>query len=175
MSQKRLPLKLEPQRTLRYYYLKFIRLNGEPVEIARGVGIGLFIGITPTIPLHTVLILFFTLVSRSSKIAGLLASVVVSNPLTIPPTYYFSWKLGAWLTGTHISWPHIKSVMNMVLSDAGFVERMTAVAHLGSEALVTLLLGGFLLALPTGVAGYFLTYRFFDAIQRKKRQKHILR
>ncbi|MFC1512862.1 DUF2062 domain-containing protein [Thermodesulfobacteriota bacterium] len=166
---------MQAQRTFRYYYLKFIRLNGEPVELARGVGIGLFIGITPTIPLHTVLILLVTLISRSSKIAGLLSSFAVSNILTIPPTYYLSWKVGAWLTGTRITWAHIRTVMDLVLSDAGFMERMTAVAHLGREALVTLLLGGFLLALPVGVIGYFFSYRFFAAIQRKKRQKHILR
>lgn len=168
-------MKLEPHRTYRYYYLKFIRLKGEPAEIARGVGLGLFIGITPTIPLHTVLILFATLVSRSSKIAGLLASVAVSNPLTIPPTYYFSWKVGAWLTGTSISWQQIKSVMEMVLSDMGFVERMTALSHLGREALLTLLLGGCVFALPVGLIGYVLSFRFFAALQRKKRQKHILR
>ncbi len=168
-------MKLEPQRTYRYYYLKFVRLKGEPAELARGVGLGLFVGITPTIPLHTVLILFVTFVTRSSKIAGLLASVAVSNPLTIPPTYYLSWRVGAWLTGTHISWEHIKSVMELVLSDAGFMESMTAVIHLGREALLTLLLGGFILALPVGLMGYFLSHRFFDAIQRKKRQKHILR
>lgn len=168
-------MKLEPQRTYRYYYLKFVRLKGEPAELARGVGLGLFIGITPTIPLHTVLILFVTLVTRSSKIAGLLASVAISNPLTIPPTYYLSWRVGAWLTGTHISWEHIKSVMELVLSDAGFMVSMTALIHLGREALVTLLLGGFILALPVGLMGYFLSHRFFDAIQRKKRQKHILR
>ena len=168
-------MKLDPQRTIRYYYLKFIRLNGEPVEIARGIGIGVFIGITPTIPLHTLLILFFTLISRSSKIAGLLVAFLVSNPLTIPPTYFVSWRLGAWLTQTHITWPHIRSVMNFVLSDAGFMDRMDAIMHLGSEALVTLLLGGFILAVPSGLAGYFLSYRFFKTIQRKKRQKHILR
>ena len=83
--------------------------------------------------------------------------------------------MGAWLTGTRITWAHIRTVMDLVLSDAGFMERMTAVAHLGREALVTLLLGGFLLALPVGVIGYFFSYRFFAAIQRKKRQKHILR
>jgi len=168
-------LKLAPQRTLRYYYLKFVRLQGEPAEIARGVGLGIFIGITPTIPLHTVLILFCTLVSRSSKIAGLLASVAVSNPLTIPPTYFLSWKLGVLVTGTDISWVDIKSAIDLVLSDAGFMDRMAAVAQLGREALVTLLLGGFVFALPFGLAGYFLSYRFFAAIERKRRQKHILR
>ncbi len=168
-------MKLAPRRTVRYYYLRFVRLRGEPSEIARGVGIGLFVGLTPTIPLHTVFILFLTLVSRSSKLAGLLASVVVSNPLTIPPTYYLSWRVGEGLTGTDISWATIKSVMELVLSDAGFVERLTAVMQLGREALVTLLLGGFVLALPFAVAGYFLSYRFFADLESKRRLKHILR
>ncbi|MDH4321383.1 MAG: DUF2062 domain-containing protein [Desulfobulbaceae bacterium] len=166
---------MAPQRTLRYYYLRVIRLRGEPSELARGVGIGMFIGITPTIPLHTVLILLFTIISRGSKIAGLLASVVVSNPLTIPPTYYLSWRVGEGLTGTAISWANVKSVMELVLSDAGFMERLAAVMHLGREALVTLLLGGFVLALPFGVAGYFLSYRFFANLESKRRLKHILR
>lgn len=121
------------------------------------------------------LILLATLVSRSSKIAGLLASVVISNPLTILPTYYFSWKVGRWLTGTSISWSQIKSVIELVLSDAGFMERMSAIAHLGREALFTLLLGGFVFALPARPCRVSLSYRFFVALQRKKRQKHILR
>lgn len=166
-------MKLEPRRTFRYFYLKLVRLKGEPVELARGVGIGLFIGITPTIPLHTVLILFITLLSRSSKIAGILASIAISNPLTIPPTYYLSWKIGAWFTRTHISWSRIKSVMEFVLSDAGFMERMSAMAHLSSEALVTIMLGGFILALPVGIAGYFVSYRFFEAIRQRKLKKSL--
>jgi len=39
--------KIEPQRTARYYYLKFIRLKGDPAMLARGVAVGVFIGITP--------------------------------------------------------------------------------------------------------------------------------
>ena len=168
-------MKLGPHRTARYYYLKFVRLQGEPSMLARGVGIGLFIGVTPTIPLHTVLILLIAFLTRSSKVAGLLTSVVISNPLTIPPLYLLSWRLGAWLTRTRISWLRIKEVMEMALSDAGFGERVAAVFHLGREALLTLMLGGFLIALPVGLAGYFLSYRFFATIQKKRREKQILK
>lgn len=168
-------MKLQPQRTVRYYYLKFIRLKGDPDVLARGVAIGLFIGVTPTIPLHTVLILLITLVTRSSKIAGLLTSLIISNPLTIPPTYYFSWKVGAWLTRTDISWLRIKEVLDLVVSDAAFMARVASVAHLGREALVTLMLGGFVMALPCGLVGYVAAHRFFVTVQKKRRERHILR
>ena len=38
--------KIQPQRAARYYYLRFIRLQGDPHTLARGVAIGLFIGVT---------------------------------------------------------------------------------------------------------------------------------
>ena len=34
---------------------------------------------------------------RGSKVAALIASVMVSNPLTFFPQYYFSWQIGNWL------------------------------------------------------------------------------
>ena len=38
----------------KYYYLKFIRLKGDPRSLALGTAIGVFVGLTPTIPLHTI-------------------------------------------------------------------------------------------------------------------------
>lgn len=168
-------MKLEPQRTARYYYLRFVRLKGDPGVLARGVAIGLFIGITPTIPLHTILILLLAFVTRSSKVAGLLTSLAISNPLTIPPTYYLCWRVGAWVTRTDISWLRIKEVLEQVLSDAAFMERMAALAHLGREAMVTLMLGGFLLALPAAMAGYVVAFRFFATVRRKRQERQGLR
>ncbi|MBW2465955.1 MAG: DUF2062 domain-containing protein, partial [Deltaproteobacteria bacterium] len=97
-------MKLEPRRAARYYYLRFIRLRGEPSVLARGIAVGTFIGITPTIPFHTILALLFSFILRGSKVAALLASVLVSNPLTFFPQYYFSWKIGNWFTPGNHSW-----------------------------------------------------------------------
>ena len=74
-------MKIEPQRTIRYYYLKFIRLKGDPSSLARGVAVGTFIGITPTIPFHTVMTLALAFLLRGSKVAALLATVIVSRDL----------------------------------------------------------------------------------------------
>ncbi|MBU0960183.1 MAG: DUF2062 domain-containing protein, partial [Proteobacteria bacterium] len=35
------------KRTSRYYYLKFVRLKGDPQSLAGGTAIGTFFGITP--------------------------------------------------------------------------------------------------------------------------------
>ena len=52
-------MKIDLQRTFKFYYLKFVRLQGAPSVLARGVAVGTFIAVTPTIPFHVVLALFF--------------------------------------------------------------------------------------------------------------------
>ncbi|MEA1867995.1 MAG: DUF2062 domain-containing protein, partial [Thermodesulfobacteriota bacterium] len=44
-----------PGRTVRYQWLRLVRLRGDPFVLARGIAIGTFIGLTPTIPFHTIL------------------------------------------------------------------------------------------------------------------------
>ena len=85
-------------RTIKYYALKFKRLRGDPHSLALGTAIGIFIGISPTIPLHTVAIIGAALLLRASTIAALISASVVSNPLTMVPQYYLCWliKTGRW-------------------------------------------------------------------------------
>jgi uncharacterized protein (DUF2062 family) len=85
-------MKFQPGRTAKYYYLRFLRLRGKPGELARGVAIGIFVGITPTIPFHTILALILAMILRGSKIAALLATVLVSNPLTFVSQKYYLGK-----------------------------------------------------------------------------------
>ena len=66
-------------RALRYRLHRFKRLQGSIHSLSLGAAIGAAIGITPTIPLHSVLILAATLACRSNPIAGILAATVVSN------------------------------------------------------------------------------------------------
>ncbi len=164
--------KFDPRRTIRYFYLRFLRLRGCPRELARGVAMGVFVGITPTIPLHTVLVLLFTMIGRGSKIAGLLASVAVSNPLTFVPQYYFSWYLGTHLTPYDQSWERIRDTLTLLLApETGFREALSTVGSLGSETIVTMVVGGSVLALPFTVAAYFLAFRFFLMLQEKRERR----
>ena len=156
------------QRTARYYFLRLKRLRGNPGALARGAALGVFIGITPTIPLHTVSIIALSFPLRASKISGLLASVLVSNPLTIPPAYYFSWLIGDRLLPGVLTWEKFDSLMESISSGAGFMVTIDQIGSLGLDTLSVLLLGGCLLALPFTVASYFLSLNFFRIVDKRR-------
>lgn len=159
------------KRFFRYYYLRFIRLQGDPKEIARGVALGVFIGITPTIPLHTILILAIALLLRAGKIAGLLASCVVSNPFTFFFQYYFSWRIGTLLLPYDLSWERIQTVMDVVSGHGSFMNSMDALGKLGTEAILVMLTGGIILALPFAIICYFISLSYFSSLRREKKER----
>jgi uncharacterized protein (DUF2062 family) len=166
-------VKLDLRRTIRYYYLRFIRLRGTPHSLALGTAVGAAIAITPTLPLHTVTIIPITLLLRVSTIAALIAGAIVSNPLTFAAQYYLSWRIGDMILPHRLTWERLQQVLAMV-KEAGFMEGIKILRHLSVDALQVMLTGGIILAVPLGIATYFLSYRFFDHIQEKRRQKHLL-
>jgi uncharacterized protein len=165
---------MNPKRTFRYYYLKLTRLKGDPQSLASGTAIGIFIGLTPTIPLHTVSALLVTFLTRTSTIAALLATLVVCNPFTYVPQYYFSLVIGNILTPYDINWQRTEIVLDLLLSKSGFSESIDALTGVGYEAIIVLLVGGAVFALPFSIAGYFLSLRLFICVRDKKDKKHIL-
>ena len=168
-------MKFQPLRATKYYYLRFIRLRGQPSVLARGVAAGTFIGITPTIPFHTILALTLAYIIRGSKIAALLATVLFSNPLTFFLQYYLSFRIGKWLTPSNISWEKMTELMEALSSGAHFKESFVALGHMGLEALIVILIGGSILAIPFTVAMYVLSFLFFRSLQQKRRERHILK
>ena len=159
---------------LRYYYLKFLRLKGDPQSLAWGTAIGTFLGITPTIPFHTISVLVITFLTRTSTIAALLATLLTCNPITYVPQYYFSTIIGNYVTPYELSWNRIKHVLDILMAKPGFTESLETLSSLGYEAAIVLLVGGCILALPFAVISYFLSLKFFIAIKEKRREKQIL-
>jgi uncharacterized protein (DUF2062 family) len=165
---------MNPKRTFRYYYLKFMRLKGDPQSLAWGTAFGTFLGLLPIIPLHTISVLFVTFVTRTSTIAGVLATLVVCNPLTYVPQYYFSIVIGNMITPYNFTWERMKEVLDILLSKPGLMESMQALGGIGYEAIVVLVVGGSVLALPFSVASYFLSLQLFTRIREKRRKKQLL-
>jgi len=161
-------------RTGKYYYLRLLRLKGTPHSLALGAAIGVFVGITPTIPLHTVIIIVLTLLTRSSLLAGIIVSWLVCNPLTYIPQYYLSLVIGNLVTPYNLDWQRIKTVLDTLLSNASIGERISTLGTFGYEAVIVLVIGGCLLALPFGVASYYLVYYLIVSFRKKKREKRIL-
>ena len=168
-------MKIEPLRTIRYYYLKFIRLKGDPSSLARGVAVGTFIGVTPTIPFHVILALTFSLLFRGSKVAAVLATFVVSNPVTFLPQYYLSWQIGNWLLPGKHSWKELSELITLIVNGAGFNEILVAFTHVSINSLSVLIGGGIVLAIPITVIFYCLSYLLFSTIRKKRLEKKVLK
>jgi uncharacterized protein (DUF2062 family) len=167
-------MKFQPRRFIRYYYLKFLRLKGDPNSIAKGIAVGTFTGITPIIPFHTIAILTITPIVRGNILAAFLASFASCNPLTYFPQYYFSWVVGNWLTPKDLSWERIAQVMDIVFSDAGYQEIFREFSILGADTVIVLAIGGPIIAAPFAIASYIFSLKFFTSLQEKRRKKHVL-
>lgn len=166
-------MKFNISRTIQYYFIRFKRLQGDPVSLALGCAVGVLIGISPTLPLHTVLIIGITLLFRISTIAGLITATVVSNPLTFVPQYYLCWLVGNWVLPGKLSWQGMQEELNLLMR-SGFGESLKSISVLGIDAILVMLTGGFITGIPLAVATYFLTVHFFIKIQEKRKKKHLL-
>ena len=166
-------MRFNPLRTIKYFALRFMRLRGSPYSLAMGAAIGVFIGISPTVPLHTVVIIGITLLMRVSTISAIIAGAVVCNPLTMAPQYYLCWKVGDMLLPNRLTWDRIQEVL-VILKDSGFMESLRSISHLSTDAIAVMLTGGTVIGLPLAVLCYFLAFRLFVRMREKRRQKHLL-
>ena len=163
---------ISPGRTVRYQWLRLVRLKGDPFVLARGIAIGTFIGLTPTIPFHTILIIFLCAVGRGHLVAGLVVSFLVSNPLTIPLQYYISWKVGVILTGSSLSWEHVKYLMGLA-RDVGMIEAVKLIYVNSFRSMLSVLLGGIVFSLPFAITSYFSALYLYIRRQKKRMNRLI--
>lgn len=144
------------KKRFKTFYDRFISLRGEPRVIAAGMAIGVFIGVTPTIPFHTAIILAIGLMFRQHIAAAYLGSWIVSNPLTIPVFYLSQYELGRFVLGMER--------FHFALSDYSW----RAIMALGWEVIVPLLAGGLIMAPFFAVSAYFITRHLLLAIRKGK-------
>ena len=127
------------------FYNRFLSLNGKPEEIARAVTLGVFIGVTPTIPLHTALVMVSCLIFRQNITAAMLGATIISNPLTIPFLYLAAYELGVLVLGLGAN--------PFVLADYD----VRSILEIGWHILSPLMVGGVILAVLFTVPTYFIT------------------
>ena len=124
---------------------RFVRLRGLPEEIARGMALGIFIGMTPTMGLQMPIALVCAWVLKQNRIAAVLG-VWITNPATAPFIYGLEYEVGRRLMG---------------LDYVGFPAELTleSVRQTGWEILAPLWLGGILAGLLLAPVAYWVTLR----------------
>jgi len=135
-----------------------LALDDSPHAIALGVAIGVFVGLTPTVGIQTVLILALVFLCRPFFYfngSAAMAATYVSNPFTMVPLYYFWYQVGAWFIPGNISFEDFNSALQF----DGFSGWWSTVCNLGVQVGIPTIIGGLLTA-PFGVALAYPTAYF---------------
>jgi hypothetical protein len=137
------------------FYSRFLSLNGKPEEIARAMALGVFIGVTPSIPFHTAAVMVSCLIFRQNITAAMLGATIISNPLTIPFLYVAEYELGVLVLGLGAN-PFVLE---------GYDVR--SILEIGWHILYPLMVGGVILAVLFTVPSYFITYHFIVKMRNR--------
>ena len=137
------------------FYNRFLSLSGKPEEIARAMALGVFIGVTPTIPFHTALVMVICLLFRQNITAAMLGATIISNPLTIPFLYLAGYELGVLVLGLGAN--------PFVLADYD----VRSILEIGWHILYPLMVGGLILACVFAVPSYFISRRAVAELRKR--------
>lgn len=144
------------KRKLRYVYLRFIRLQGSPEALARGMASGVFSGCFPLFGFQILIGLAVATVLRGNRIMAA-ASTWISNPFTYLPLFAFNYQVGHWLLG---------GGADARLTDLNDLNDWMA---MGTEVSVRLLLG----STVVGVVAALVSYQVGLPLIRRLRHRHL--
>ncbi|HSR13041.1 MAG TPA: DUF2062 domain-containing protein [Thermodesulfobacteriota bacterium] len=143
------------KRQARLYYLRLLRLQDQPSKVAWGMAIGVAIGLTPTIPFHTVLAVAIAFLLRKSKLAAAIG-VWVANPLVFPFIYAADYRIGLFITGAESPSLDFSEISPASLLDMGW------------DLAYPLLAGGALTAALSLLPAYYVTKKAVLAYRARK-------
>ena len=146
-------------------YERFIRIRGNPREIALGFAVGVFVGMTPTMGVQMPIAIFFAVLCKWSKLSAAIG-VWISNPLTAPMIYGVTYITGAKLM-------HLDPVFSMPLSTTW--STLKAMLMKAPQALGAMTVGGAIIGLPLAIIGYYLSYAAVEKYQKDVKAKLVRR
>jgi uncharacterized protein (DUF2062 family) len=149
------------RRQLRYVYLRFLRLQGTPEQLARGMAAGIFSGCFPLFGFQTIIGIAVATVLRGNRLMAA-AATWISNPFTYVPIFAFNYQVGHWLLGgstapTFDNLDTLRSWMDM-----------------GSDVSIRLMLGSTVVGAVAGVIIYFAGLPLIRRVRSRQlaRQMH---
>jgi uncharacterized protein (DUF2062 family) len=143
-----------PIRQIKLNLVKFIRLRGTPDEIAKGMALGIFIGMTPTFGSQMLLAIFFAFLLKENKLAAVLG-VWITNPVTAPFIYALESESGRLILGM----PRVGLPKELTLD---------SLKIMGWEVLAPLGLGSLIFGVVCAALAFALTLRAVPLVKAWK-------
>ncbi len=138
----------------RYIYLRLVRQNDAPDKVAKGVGLGVFIGIFPTFGVGTILAIFIASWAKWNRASAVLGTFIM-NPLFNP--FFVSLSV---VTGNFFVPAGSRITVEMF--------RNGKLWHGFLHAIPTYLLGNFLISTLFATLAYWLTLGAVREYQRRR-------
>ncbi|MGE4505335.1 MAG: DUF2062 domain-containing protein [Desulfovibrionaceae bacterium] len=149
------------KRSARYWYLRIIRQNASPHNIALGLALGVFVGALPIIPFQTFTIIALAFVFRTNKLSAWLATCY-SNLATMVPFYTFLFCIGnavLRIEGVHFD-PKKLEMMQLI--------------ETGWDVFLVMCAGGVIFGIPAAVLTYLVSLRLirrFRILREERRAR----
>lgn len=149
-------------RMLKLIYYRFVRLRGTPEQISLGLSLGIFVGMTPFLGVHTIISIALASLFKWSKITAAIG-VMITNPFTAPLIYPAAYKLGAMVTlfSKPAQW-------SKIFESGGVIGLMKS----SPMIFINLFVGGVIIGLPLSFVSYYVAmYALSRARRRLKIRK----
>ena len=132
-------------------------LKGDAEAMARGVAVGLFIGLTPTVGFQTPLMILGCVLMRGNFVAAFMVSWV-SNPFTMGPLYW----------GFHTVGQGLFRLLPLQPDEAS----AWMLRGPGDEMLFTVV-GSLLVAVPAALIGYLVSHRLSVVLAARRQRRRL--
>ena len=159
-------------RTYKAFYLKIMRTPGTPDYLARGVALGLFIGLLIPMGLQIAIVLPLAFLLKAAKIPAV-AFTFVTNHLTVFFIYPVQCWIGSFLMFHPLRYQELVEQLKGMIEAPDMSTFLAEIARLGVQFGVSFFLGGLLFGVIAGLAGYFCTYRLAVRFQARRKQRII--
>ena len=153
-----------PQKARSFWkrgYDRFLKIRGQPREIALGLAVGIFVAMSPTMGLQMAIAIFLAGLFKWNKISAALG-VWVTNPLTAPFIYGITYLVGA----SFIHIPITQSVPAELTTT-----KIVLLLSKAPEIMWALTIGGGIVGLPLAVLTYFFAFSALERYQDEIKEK----
>jgi uncharacterized protein (DUF2062 family) len=154
------------KRAVERWMESLLHIHDTPKRTAAAFGLGVAIGFSPFLGLHSVIGLCLAFVFDLNRVA-VLAGLWLNLPWFMAPYYTAATALGAWITGSRMP-PDFLSRLEHTWDMPTWGGRMHAAGHLLRPLLVPYTLGSMLAALSLGLLAYRSTLAFIEARKRHR-------
>lgn len=161
--------------SLGYLYIKLARQTGDPDYIARGVAIGLFVGLLIPFGVQIPVAIALAFIFKGAKIPAF-ACTWVTNHFTVFIIYPVQCWIGSYLIGKPLSFENVEKQLKVVIDERTWA----ALKTLGGQLTASFFAGGFLFGVLLAVPGYFVAlylvkkYRKLKEAKLKRRREKLM-